>query len=78
MQYSYQRINKLDQGLSIDVQYHFIRDKVIDGDIKVEYVHTKKFPADLLSKNVIQVDHDVHAWNITNGTMDCWIRDQGG
>ena len=62
----------------IDVQYHFIRDKVIDGDVKVEYVHTKKNPADLLSKNVTQQDHDNHAWNITNSKMDCWIRDQGG
>ena len=62
----------------IDVRYHFIREKVKAGDIRVDYVNTLKNPADLLSKNVTQKIHDTHATHIMNGTMDCWFRDQGG
>ena len=61
----------------IDVRYHFIREKVEAGLIQVDYVNTTRNPADLLSKNVVQRIHDNHAYDISNGTMDCWSRDQG-
>ena len=56
----------------IDVRYHFIREKVENGNILVQYVNTLKNPADLLSKNVTQKIHDSHAHKMLNGTMDCW------
>ena len=61
----------------IDVRHHFICEKVECGDIRVQYVNTEKNPSDLLSKNVITRIHDLHASNISNGTLDCWTRDQG-
>jgi len=36
----------------IDVKYHFVRDVLEDGDIKVKKVHTKDNPADILTKVV--------------------------
>ena len=38
----------------IDVRYHFIREKVKAGAIKVSYVNTLKNPADLLSKSMMR------------------------
>ena len=61
----------------IDVRHHFIREKVECGDIRVQYVNTEKNLSDLLSKNVITRIRDLHASNISNGTLDCWTRDQG-
>ena len=59
----------------IDTRYHFIREKVLEGKIKVMYVWTADNPADVLSKNVTQVIHDLHASNVRNGTMRCWNRE---
>ena len=61
----------------IDVRHHFICEKVECGDIRVQHVNTDKNPSDLLSKNVITRIHDLPASNISNGTLDCWTRDQG-
>ena len=59
----------------IDTRYHFIREKVENGSIKVSYVNSVKNPSDLLSKNVTQKIHDTHAFNMRNGTLDCWNRE---
>lgn len=59
----------------IDTRYHFVRDKVEEGSVLVQYVNTIKNPSDLLSKNVTQKIHDAHAKNISNGMMDCWNRE---
>ena len=59
----------------IDTRYHFVRNKVEDGSILVQYVNTIKNPSDLLSKNVTQKIHDSHARSMTNGTMTCWNRE---
>jgi hypothetical protein len=56
----------------IDVRHHFIREKVDNGEIIVQYVNTCLNPSDLLSKNVSQKTHDVHAHDIRNGTLNCW------
>ena len=56
----------------IDVRYHFIREKTEDGYVVVVYVQTCENPSDLLSKNVTQKVHESHAYDICNGTMDCW------
>ena len=69
--------NKQDSARTkhIDSRYHFVRDKVEEGSILVQYVNTIKNPSDVLSKNVTQKIHDVHAKNISNGMMDCWNRE---
>ena len=36
----------------IDVRYHFVRDVLEDGDVKLVKVHTKENPADMLT-NVV-------------------------
>jgi hypothetical protein len=54
----------------IDTRYHFIQEKVENGSIIVSYVNTVKNPSDLLSKNVTQKIHDMHAFNMRNGTLD--------
>ena len=59
----------------IDTRYHFIREKVENRSIIVSYVNTVKNPSDLLSKNVTQKIHDMHAFNMRNGTLDCWNRE---
>ena len=59
----------------IDTRYHYIRDKVTEGNIAVVYVNTAKNPSDVLSKNVTQAIHDQHAPHLRNGTLDCWNRE---
>ena len=34
----------------INVKYHFVRDVLENGDIKVKKIHTKDNPADMLTK----------------------------
>jgi hypothetical protein len=46
--------------------------EVDNGEIIVQYVNTCLNPSDLLSKNVSQKTHDVHAHDIRNGTLNCW------
>ena len=36
----------------IDVQWHFLRDKVAEGDIAIEYCNTKEMAADCMTKAV--------------------------
>jgi hypothetical protein len=43
----------------IDIQHHFIREKVEDGTIKLEYCPTKQMVADVLTK---AVNKDKHQW----------------
>ena len=59
----------------IDTRYHFVRDKVEEGSVLVQYVNTIKNPSDLLSKNVTQKIHDAHARDINNGNMNCWNKE---
>ena len=59
----------------IDVRHHFIREKVANGEILVKYVNTCLNPSDLLSKNTSQKSYDAHAYDMRNGTMNCWNRE---
>ena len=36
----------------IDIRHHFIREKVVDGSIKIKYIETSKNEADLLTKGL--------------------------
>ncbi len=62
------------QTKHIDVRYHFLRNKVEDGEVVFICVRSKNNPSDLLTKNVGQQIHDRHAENILNGTVNCWNR----
>ena len=42
----------------VDVRYHFIRELVETGVIKLEYVHTKENIADALTKNLPSEQHE--------------------
>lgn len=44
---SYEQLKRMKH---LDIKYHFIRDKVQSGIIKVEYVYTKEQMADILTK----------------------------
>jgi hypothetical protein len=59
----------------IDMCYHFICKKVENRSVTVSFVNTVKNPSDFLSKNVTQKIHDTHAFNMRNGTLDCWNRE---
>ena len=37
----------------IDIRYFFIKDRIDNGDIKVEYLHTKSMIADYLTKPLV-------------------------
>ena len=37
---------------SIDIRYHYVRERVSDGQIRIERIDTKEQPADLLTKNL--------------------------
>lgn len=41
----------------IEVGYHFIRDKIKDGIVKIVYVNTRDPLADLLTKGLCQAQH---------------------
>ena len=59
----------------IDVRYHYVREQVENGTIKVDYVNTEKNPADVLTKNVTDKIMNMHAYAIQNGMMDCWNKE---
>jgi len=59
----------------IDVRYHYVREQVENGTIKVDYVNTEKNPADVLTKNVTDKIMNMHGYAIQNGMMDCWNKE---
>ena len=42
----------------IDIQHHFIRDKVNDKSISISYVPTNENPADILTKGLARPKHE--------------------
>ena len=46
----FQRIH--NRSKHIDVRYHFTRERIVDGTIKLEKVSTHDNPADLFTKNL--------------------------
>ena len=37
----------------IDIRYFFIKDRIENGDVKIEYLHTKQMIADFLTKPLV-------------------------
>ena len=45
----------------IDVRYHYIRDQVQEGHVKVMKIEGENNPSDVLTKNVVEKIHNKHA-----------------
>jgi len=45
----------------VDIRYHFVREFVEDGFIRIIFVRTKKNRADIFTKNVSGPTHDEHS-----------------
>lgn len=42
----------------IKINYHFVREKIQQGLVTIQYVHTRDQPADLLTKVLTKVQHE--------------------
>jgi hypothetical protein len=53
-----------------DIRHHFIREAVVRGDIKVEYLPTDQMPADVLTKGLSSPKQNkcIHALGMTTTT----------
>jgi hypothetical protein len=51
----------------IDTRYHFVREFVVDGFVKIVFVKTTENKSDMFTKNVSGEAYDVH---IDNYIMD--------
>ena len=45
----------------INIKYHFIREKVEDGTVKIVLVHSKENDADIFTKNVFRIPFVNHS-----------------
>jgi len=54
----------------IDVRYHYIRDQVQEGHIKVMKIEGENNPSDVLTKNVVEKIHNKHGPEIQNGCFE--------
>ena len=48
------------QTKHVDVRYHFVREFIEDGFIKIVFVHTTDNKANIFTKNVVGDLHDKH------------------
>ena len=44
----------------IEIQYHYTREKVANGEIQIAYISTKKMVADALTKPLVPAAHNAH------------------
>ena len=42
----------------IDVQYHYIRECITDGSLKLKLIRTNNMAADVLTKSVVHMKHE--------------------
>lgn len=54
----------------IDVRYHYIRDQVQEGHVKVMKIEGENNPSDVLTKNVVEKIHNKHGPEIQNGRIE--------
>ena len=45
----------------INIRYHFIREHVIDGIVKIVFVRSEENDADIFTKNVSRATYDRHS-----------------
>jgi Reverse transcriptase (RNA-dependent DNA polymerase)/Integrase core domain len=54
----------LARSKHIDIRHHFVREKVADGVIKLEYVATKENTADILTKGISRLSYEKHVVDV--------------
>lgn len=63
----------------IEVDCHFVRDKLIEGLISLHYVHTEDQLADILTKSLTDVKHSSLLHKLTVSTsLPTWGGGEGG
>ena len=45
----------------IDIRYHFIREHVVDGMVKIIFIRSEENDADFFTKNVSRAIHEKHS-----------------
>jgi len=43
----------------VDIRYHFVRDAVLNGEVVVKYMRTEEMPADVLTKGLSPLKHNM-------------------
>ena len=52
----------------VDTRYHFIRENIDDGIIKIEFVRSKENDSDIFTKNVNQETYERHVRKFLGST----------
>jgi hypothetical protein len=52
----------------VDTRYHYIRDNVEAGIIKIEFVRSMEYDSDIFTKNIIQEIYEKHVRNFLEDT----------
>lgn len=53
----------------IEIQHHFIRERILEGEIKVSYIPIEDQQADLLTKSLARVPFEFHRKNVGVTTL---------
>jgi hypothetical protein len=56
----------------IDIKYHFLREKIDNGELDVEYISTDEMLADSFTKNLQRIKHDKF---VNDAKMNVVVRD---
>ena len=59
----------------IDVRHHFIRQNIVNNNLKVCFVPTAENGSDIATKNLPEKLFKFHADNLLNGTLPYWIQE---
>jgi hypothetical protein len=58
------------RSMHLDTRYHFIRENVKDGSVKVEFVNSSENDSDIFTKNVSQDTYKRHAVKFLGNIKD--------
>lgn len=56
----------------IDVRHHYVREHCDAGRLAVKFVRSEENEADIFTKNVTEMAHDTHAFNLRSGRLGIW------
>jgi hypothetical protein len=48
----------------IEIHHHFIRERVVEGEISLQYINTNFQPADILTKPLGRIKFETHRHNL--------------
>lgn len=60
----------------IEIQHHFVRERILEGKIKVNYISTDKQQADLLTKSLARAQFEFHRENIGVTNLQALLMNQ--